>query len=321
MEINFKQTLFSIDSRNRKCNDCGDEGVKYVSVNNGITLCELCAEIHKNFGNQISYLRSIDDQFDDYLMAFFIYGGNKKFRKTLKQLGVNLDQKKGNLYRTYGADFYRRNLKSISKGNSHLDKDFDNPNEVMKEDSHSFPEFENYIINQNNNIYSSQNNPANMNELNNLNLNIDLNYNDNFGSNVINNPDNDLNNPELNNNNDIQINPSKEKKLESIQNKPEPTKDEEKKAGESNNTPNQVKVNDEDEDSADRRIKKLVGLSVKGVKKLGNLMKIGGIKGYGLAKKYGKATVNVTKKYVQEKVSNFKNRNASNNAKEDDKNE
>ena len=33
-------------------------------------------------------------------------------------MGVNLDQKKGNLYRTYGVDFYRRNLKSIVKGNS-----------------------------------------------------------------------------------------------------------------------------------------------------------------------------------------------------------
>ena len=83
MEISFKQTIFSLDSKNKKCNDCGDEDVKFVSINNGITLCELCAEIHKNLGNQISYLRSIDDEFDDYLMNFFIYGGNKKFRRTL----------------------------------------------------------------------------------------------------------------------------------------------------------------------------------------------------------------------------------------------
>ncbi len=165
MEINFKQTLFSLESRNRKCNDCGDDGVKYVSVNNGITLCELCAQIHKNFGNQISYLKSIDEEFDDYLMGFFIYGGNKKFRRTLKQMGVNLDVKKGHLYRTYGVDFYRRNLKSLVKGNSHLDKDYDNPNEVMKNDSNSFPEFNNYIVhgnNNNNNNINNQNNNNNM---------------------------------------------------------------------------------------------------------------------------------------------------------------
>ena len=39
-------------------------------------------------------------------------------------MGVNLDVKKGNLYRTLDADFYSRNIKSIVKGNSQLDKDF-----------------------------------------------------------------------------------------------------------------------------------------------------------------------------------------------------
>ena len=326
MEINFKQTLFSIETRNRKCNDCGDDGVKYVSINNGITLCELCAQIHKNFGNQISYIRSIDDQFDDYLMGFFIYGGNKKFRKTLKKMGVDLDQKKGNLYRTYGADFYRRNLKSIVKGNSHLDKDYDNPNEVMKIDSNSFPEFVNYIINQNNNIYPTQNfndnnnynlnnnnnNINSINELNNLNLNIDLDYHNSFGENVINNP--------MENNNEIQINPEKGKKLESVQNQPENPPE----GGQPTNgqTTNKVQVDDEDEDSADRRIKKIMELSVKGVKSLGNLMKVGGIKGYELAKKYGKSTVKLTKKYVKENVPYFnKNKDAAPDAKGDDKNQ
>ena len=328
MEINFKQTIFSLESRNRKCNDCADDDVKYVSINNGITLCELCAQIHKNFGNQISYIRSIDNEFDDYLMGFFIYGGNKKFRKTLKKMGVDLDQKKGNLYRTYGVDFYRRNLKSIVKGNSQLDKDYDNPNEVMKNDSHSFPEFENYIINQNNNIYPNNlngnninNNINDINELNNLNLDIDLDLNSNFGGNVINNPmENDLNTHNLNNN-DIQINPIQDKKIESIQSQPEKQNEEEKKSGNDNNA-NKVKVDDDDEDSADKRIRKIMNLSVKGVKKLGTLMKKGGIKGYGLAKKYGKATVKMTKKYVKENVSYFnKDKDGNSNVKGDNNNQ
>ena len=324
MEINFKQTLFSIESRNRKCNDCGDDGVKYVSINNGITLCELCAQIHRNFGNQISYLRSIDDQFDDYLMGFFIYGGNKKFRRTLKGMGVNLDQKKANLYRTYGVDFYRRNLKSIVKGNSHLEKDYDNPNEVMKNDSKSFPEFENYIINQNNNLYPENFNNNNincLNELNNLNLHIDLDNNSNFGCDVINNPiENELNVPAPNPN-EIQINPEKDKKLESVQNKPEPVQEEDQKVSGGDNA-NKVKVEDEDEDSAERRIKKLMGLSVKGMKKLGNLMKVGGIKGYKLAKKYGKSTVKLTKQYVKEKVPYFnKDKNENSHGNNDNNNQ
>ena len=328
MEINFKETLFSIESRNRKCNDCGDDGVKFVSVNNGITLCELCAEIHKNFGYQISYLRSIDDEFDDYLMGFFIYGGNKKFRRTLKQMGVNLDQKKGNLYRTYGVDFYRRNLKSIVKGNSQLDKDYDNPNEVMKTEPNMFPEFQNYIINQNNNLYPSQNyngndniynNEANgINELQNLGLNIDLNYNNNINNAI----DNELKNPEINNNN-IQINPVNNKKLESIQSPEEKNNEEDKKVNEMNNV-NKVPSNnnDDDEDSVDRRIKKVMNYSIKGAKKLGSLMKVGGIKGYELAKKYGKSSFKLTKKYFKENVPYFnKNKNnSSNNEDENNKN-
>ncbi len=34
--------------------DCGDDEIKYVSVNNSITLCELCAQIHKNI-SEIKY--------------------------------------------------------------------------------------------------------------------------------------------------------------------------------------------------------------------------------------------------------------------------
>ena len=304
MEVNFKEKLFSLDSRNKRCNDCGDENVKYVSVNNGITLCELCAQIHKNFGNQISYIRSLDEPFDDFLISFFIYGGNRKFRKTLKQMGVNLDVKKGQLYRTYGVDFYRRNLKSISKGNSQLDKDYENPNEVMKIDSNSFPEFENYIIKSSFDptqiIEGNALSKNNINELNDLNLDINLNYNDLGGENIINDPiENNGFNYDLNNN-DIELNP--EKKIESVKNEPAP--EPEKKPEGGDGVP-QKKVNveeDDDEDSVERRVKKLMKLSAKGAKFLGKFVKKSGIKGYGLAKKYGKITYKNTTKYVKDHV-------------------
>jgi len=202
MEISFKQTIFSLDNKNQKCNDCGEPDVKFVSINNGITLCELCAQIHKNFGYQISYIRSIEDDFDDYLMNYFIYGGNKKFRRSLRQMGVNLDAKKAHLYRTFGADYYRRNLKSIVKGNSQLDKDFSNPNEVMNIESNAFPEFENYVVNKYNiNINN------NLNILN--NITIDLNTNANYSN----------NNNNIENNNNIKI--EQEKKIEAVKNEEE----------------------------------------------------------------------------------------------------
>ena len=307
MELNFKQTLFSLDKKNSSCNDCGDADVKYVSVNNGITLCELCAQIHKNFGYEISFIRSIEDQFDDYLVGFFIYGGNKKFRKKMRNMGVDLDQKKGNLYRTFGADYYRRNLKSVVKGNSQLDIDFEKANDVMKDETNNFPEFANYVINSNydKKLMAEGNNN---NEFGGLDLNIDLGFNNinkendiDLDLNVINNPlDNNINNNE-NNINDIQINTA-EKKIESVENKP-PENDQNKNKIEDKKVDVDKK---EDGDSAERRVKRAMQLSYIGIKKLGNFMKKSGIKGYDLAKKYGKATAKVASEYVK---NNFQKKN------------
>ena len=306
MELNFKQTLFSLDKKNSSCNDCGDADVKYVSVNNGITLCELCAQIHRNFGYEISFIRSIEDQFDDYLVGFFIYGGNKKFRKKMRNMGVDLDQKKGNLYRTFGADYYRRNLKSVVKGNSQLDIDFEKANDVMKDETNNFPEFANYVINSN---YDQRHMiEGNNNDLGGLNLNIDLGFNNinnenNIDLNDINNPiDNNLNNND-NNINEIQISTA-EKKIESVENKPEAPPN-----GQMENKTEDKKVDvdkKEDEDSAERRVKRAMKLSYIGIKKLGNFMKKSGIKGFELAKKYGKATAKVTSDYVK---NNFQKKN------------
>ena len=229
----------------------------------------------------------------------------------MRNLGVNLDQKKGNLYRTFGADFYRRNLKSIVKGNSYLDIDFQNANEVMKEDSNSFPEFENYIVNSkfdpvqmiegNNNNINSINN-----ELNGLNINIDLGF---HNTNEINNEFNfaqnineDFNNANNNNNiNDIQIN-NEEKKIEAIENKPEAPPSEQASNETTKKTEDKkidITKEGDDEGSAERRVKNAIRLSVKGIKKLGKFMKKSGIKGYDLAKKYGKATAKVATEYYK----------------------
>ena len=278
MEISPKQTIFSLDSKNQKCNDCGEPDVKFVSVNNGITLCELCAQIHQNFGFQISYIRSIEDEFDDYLMNYFIYGGNKKFRKTLRHMGVNLDEKKAHLYKTFGADYYRRNLKSIVKGNSQLEKDFNNPNEIMKIESNAFPEFENYVVNNYNKNF------INFSLLN--NFPIDLGTNSNSAGNEIIN--------QVNNENNKNINIAQENKIESIKNE-----EEIKKEGENENID----------------IKKVMDYSIKNVKKFGNFMKNEGIKGFGLMKKYGEIiakksmpVIQGATKYVKEHVPSFNNK-------------
>ena len=132
MEISFKQTIFSLEPKNKRCIDCGDDNVTYVSVNNGVTICELCSQIHHQLGDHISELHKIDDEFDDYSMNFFIYGGNKKFKKTLKNLGVNLDMQRTKLYKTAGVEYYRKCLLAKCKGKENTAKKPIDPNEIIE---------------------------------------------------------------------------------------------------------------------------------------------------------------------------------------------
>ena len=99
---------------------------------------------------------------------------------------------------------------------------------------------------------------------------------------------------------------------------PEPEKNPEGGQGEP-----QKKVSvegDDDEDSVERRVKKLMKLSVKGAKILGKFVKKSGVKGYGLAKKYGKITYKNTTKYVKDHVP-YLNKNKDNKDGKDNQNQ
>ena len=167
MEISFKQTLFSIDSKNKRCNDCGEKHVTYVSINNGITICNLCVQIHRQLGPKISELKKIDEDFDDYTMNFFIYGGNKNFHKFLKELGVNSGMQRTKLYKTKGADYYRKYLLAKVKGIENTSKKPDDPNEIIQIDN-------NEDMKDNDNNYKFKEDKHSINNINNF-LNIDNN--------------------------------------------------------------------------------------------------------------------------------------------------
>ena len=145
MEISFKQTLFSIDPKNKRCNDCGEKHISYVSINNGITICNLCVQIHRQLGPKISELKKIDEDFDDYTMNFFIYGGNKNFHKFLKELGVNSSIQRSKLYKTKGADYYRKYLLAKVKGIENTAKKPDDPNELIEIENKQNDNFDNKI--------------------------------------------------------------------------------------------------------------------------------------------------------------------------------
>ena len=105
----------------------------------------------------------------------------------------------------------------------------------------------------------------------------------------------------FNKNLDIQIN-NEEKKIEAIENKPEAPPSEQASNETTKKTEDKkidITKEGDDEGSAERRVKNAIRLSVKGIKKLGKFMKKSGIKGYDLAKKYGKATAKVATEYYK----------------------
>jgi len=179
MEISFKQTLLTMDPKNKRCIDCGEKNVNYISVNNGVTICDLCAQVHRQIGPEFSDLRKIDEELDDYSMNFFVHGGNKNFKKKLKELGVDLDMQRSKLYQTYGADYYRKCLKAKVDGVEMTDKIPLNPNKVIQnEEGKKVNEDKN--INNFLNINNNAGNKTNVNdEEDNGESHIQLNYHHN----------------------------------------------------------------------------------------------------------------------------------------------
>ena len=142
----YKDIILSIDEENIKCADCGKENPNKVSVNNGIILCEGCALQHLELGPNVSYIRDLSGEFDEYLLNYFTLGGNSKFKRFLKEENVDTSLPINKKYLTRACEFYRINLKKKVQGGDLLKKKYENPNEIVENMENNFPEFEDYII-------------------------------------------------------------------------------------------------------------------------------------------------------------------------------
>ena len=142
----YKDIILSIDEENNKCVDCGKENPTKVSVNNGVILCEECATEHSQLGTKISFIRDLSDNFDEYLLNYFTLGGNSKFKRFLQEENVNTSLPINQKYLTKACDYYRINLKKKVQGEKLLEKNYENPNEIVENPENYFPEFENYEL-------------------------------------------------------------------------------------------------------------------------------------------------------------------------------
>ena len=142
--------FYNRDFENKLCIDCQCTFPTYVSINHGVIICEACAMRHKALGYNISYVRKLNDEWDDYLVSFMLQGGNHRFKRFSLKYELHslpIEQK----YLTRITEYYRLLLKSevqsseppfeIAKDNA-LDPISNSEDMVV----HHFPEFENYVL-------------------------------------------------------------------------------------------------------------------------------------------------------------------------------
>ena len=104
--FNVIKYLLEKDYENKICVECKSPMPTHVSINNAIILCGVCAEKHKQLGYNISYIRELKDEWDQYLLNFLERGGNSRYIRFCNQYELNqmpIEEK----LKTKIMDYYR----------------------------------------------------------------------------------------------------------------------------------------------------------------------------------------------------------------------
>lgn len=147
-KLKNKNIIYRIDEENYHCVDCNKEKATYISINNGITLCENCAKQHKKLTNSVSYIISINAKMDEYLLNFVVFGSNTKFKRFLKSEKINENLEMFKKYKTKAIYYYRKRLKNKIQKIDEPYKDYIDSNEIVENFKNDFPEFNNYKMNK-----------------------------------------------------------------------------------------------------------------------------------------------------------------------------
>ena len=92
-DYNFEEDIKKLQTDlNKFCCDCFSQDADWVSINNGIFLCIKCAGIHRSFGVQISFVRSLQLDLLEYDQVQMLKkGGNRKYLEFLELYKLNRD--------------------------------------------------------------------------------------------------------------------------------------------------------------------------------------------------------------------------------------
>ena len=151
MEYKYESTkimnyLYEKDNENKLCVHCKNSMPKFVSINNSILICSQCYLKHLSLGYNISYVRSIKDPWDPYLLSYLERGGNSRFIKLIKKYNLeNLPIQI--LFNIRIIEYYRLLIKSevlADEPPNEIESNF-----ILNQIDNSiiyFPEFEDYHI-------------------------------------------------------------------------------------------------------------------------------------------------------------------------------
>lgn len=130
------------------CMDCGRVGEsvgsvhpQWVSINNGVYVCYNCSGVHRGFGVQYSFIRSLSmDAISDKQRKILSHGGNKRFAEFMEMYGLG-SAPASVKYKTKAAEFYRGMLKAMTEGTTYSQPmpDDEEGREVLKSYSTSEP--------------------------------------------------------------------------------------------------------------------------------------------------------------------------------------
>ena len=106
------------DKVNSICFDCGAENPVFISVNNGIFLCNQCASVHMSFPQGISIIENNDlYELSEDELKYLAFGGNTRLNDFILDEFPKLENYSQKLlYKTRGMDYYRKRLNFFVNG-------------------------------------------------------------------------------------------------------------------------------------------------------------------------------------------------------------